>query len=194
MLMPPLLQLEPHWSCWRKSLQPPLIKTETVSHTAKLLSNDLNFDLGRFKKSGLFFSVLTFYWFFMNFTSCTPIPFISLSSYPVSALATPPTTEKKISFCGSCSVSQCLILYPLATPFCLQMFIAMTCWSGTRLLHYPQVFSSAPLHCAHILPFLSLPSFHHLFAHLMAPGASGYLPSVTEQGCLRHALPQPLCL
>ena len=95
MLMPPLLQLEPHWSCWRKSLQPPLIKTETVSHTAKLLSNDLNFDLGRFKKSGLFFSVLTFYWFLVNFTSCSNPIHLPLLLYLPSILATPPTKHRK---------------------------------------------------------------------------------------------------
>lgn len=63
----------------------------------------------------------------MNFISCTPVPLTSPTLDLLSTLA--------ISCCGSSSTPQCVPrIFPLPTLLCLQMFMAMTCWSGLRPL------------------------------------------------------------
>lgn len=82
------------------------------------------------------FWFLAFHRFFVNFTSYTPITLLSLFSQTCPPPSEPPpSTEKKtVSHCGNCSMS-CAPRYTLlSTPVCLQMFMAMACWSGTRLL------------------------------------------------------------
>ena len=63
----------------------------------------------------LFFFV-TFYWFFVNFILCTPIPLISsFPSYLPSSLATSPSKkEKKILLWKL----QCVMVCPTVVPFC----------------------------------------------------------------------------
>lgn len=79
-------------------------------------------------------------------------------------------------------------------------------YSHQTIPHYPQVSSSATLHCAHIGQLLSLPFPHHLLAPLSAPGSVGVwdhlesgLRSVmhystgycSQVGHLQHSLPSP---
>ena len=82
-------------------------------------------------KSAYFF--LTFYWFFVNFTLCTPIPLITPCPHTC-PLPLPPHRGKKnliveTLVCHSVSYS-----IPLLFTLCLQIIIAMTHQSGTRPL------------------------------------------------------------
>jgi hypothetical protein len=83
----------------------------------------------------LYLFVLTFYWFFMTFPSCTPTPPIPLSLLiPALCPCNVPTKREK-KCCGICSAWQCVpqcIL--LSTLLCLQMFIATSPWSGSRIV------------------------------------------------------------
>jgi hypothetical protein len=72
----------------------------------------------------------------VNFISCISIPltFPNSNTHPAPSL---PYNRggKKGSHCGNCSVSQQVPECTLqSTLLCLQMFIAMTCWSSTRTL------------------------------------------------------------
>lgn len=96
----------------------------------------------------------TFYWFIVNFISRTPIliTYLPLPLYPPSTLATFPATEGKKSHCESCSVSQ----YTLwSTFFCLQIFIAMSPWSGIMSLPLPSISIGTSL--GHLSDILLLP-------------------------------------
>jgi hypothetical protein len=88
------------------------------------------------------FFFLTFYWFFVNFTSCIPVLLISPS--PMSTLhpcnlhpqnKTHLKQRTKQRKHGSCSVSQCIPQsIHLSTHLHLHMFIAVSWWSGSRSL------------------------------------------------------------
>jgi hypothetical protein len=58
-----------------------------------------------------------------------------LSLYWPSTPVASPQQRKKKSDCGSCRcVTVCPTLYPLSTILCLQMFIGISYWSGSRPL------------------------------------------------------------
>jgi hypothetical protein len=91
-----------------------------------------------------FFRSLTFYWFFVNFMSCTPIPFIS--SFLCTSPYNHPSKRKegriktnilvvRAAVWGLQCVMVCHTLYNfLSKHLYLQIFIAMCHWSGLRPL------------------------------------------------------------
>jgi hypothetical protein len=70
----------------------------------------------------------------MNFTSCTPIPLISLpsSTCPLPLQPPPPPKQEKKNPWGSCSLCQCVPQYTLILLY-LWMFTAMSHWPGLRI-------------------------------------------------------------
>jgi hypothetical protein len=82
---------------------------------------------------------LTFYWFFVEFTSCTPIPLISPSLHTYPPPLKPPLDlptspkQKKINLIVE-AVACHNVFYSIIVCLLVQMFIAMSHWSGLRPL------------------------------------------------------------
>ena len=101
----------------------------------------------RLAYSPIFFFFLTFYWFFVNFTSCIPVLLFSPSTH-ICPLPLQPSPENKTHphktktkhrkhfiVEAIISMSQCVPRYiSLSTHLHLQMFIAASQWSGLRSL------------------------------------------------------------
>ena len=67
--------------------------------------------------------------YFVNFTSCTLIPLISPSSHTCSPPLQPPPKQRKKNLIVEAVVYHS-VSHNVPTLFCLQMFIAITCWPG----------------------------------------------------------------
>ena len=87
------------------------------------------------KCGNLSFHLYLYFLKVVKFTLSTPIPLISLTPCTCPPPLQPSSlTKENIFHHGSCSVLVYPTVYLLSSLPCLPMFIAITCWSGTRSL------------------------------------------------------------